>query len=64
MQRRIVRQKNVKNVKALRNNFCFGKALSSKVITSTTRETQKQQLNSVYNKFSCYITRLIVISEK
>ncbi len=63
-----MRQKNVKNVnckvflktKALQNNLCFGKASSSEV-TSTTRETQKQQLNSVYNKFSYHTASLIVI---
>ncbi len=30
-------------------------------VTSTTCETQKQQLNSLYNKFGCYIQVLILI---
>jgi hypothetical protein len=47
--------------KALRNKFCFGKALSSQE-TSTTRETQKRQLNSLYNDFGSYMTSFIVIS--
>jgi hypothetical protein len=38
---------------ALRNNFCFGKTLSSRP-TSTIRKTRKRQLNSLYNEFGNY----------
>jgi hypothetical protein len=46
--------------KALQSNFGFGKALSSRV-TSTTRKTQKQQLKLLNNEFGRYITSLVVI---
>jgi hypothetical protein len=38
---------------ALRNKFCFGKALSIRP-TSTIRETRKRQLNSLYFEFNNY----------
>ncbi len=51
------------NIKALRNNFCFGKSNEyNSRVTSITRETQKQRLNLLYNEFGRYLMSFIVIS--
>ncbi len=51
--------------KALQNNFCFGKALLSRVTSTTheynSRNKKKLRLNSLYNKFGRYVTSFIII---